>query len=82
MNERSIAIRNSPGSVAGLTAPQAERSAALSSSRPCSGDGRGAHDRRAFEKRAADEPANLFFDQVEPGWIDQVALGQGDDAGG
>ena len=46
----------------------------------CAGDGRGPHDRRAFQKRAADERADLFFDQVEPGRIDQVALGQRDDA--
>ena len=47
VNERSIAMRKSPGSLAGWTAEQAARSASLSSSSPAPVDGRRPHDRRA-----------------------------------
>ena len=46
---------------------------------PLTGHRRGPHDRRILEKRPADQRPDFFLDQVEPGRVGQVALGQHDD---
>ena len=45
---------------------------------PLTGHRRGPHDRRILEKRPADQGPDILLDQVEPGRVDQVALGQHD----
>ena len=44
--------------------------------------GGGAEDGSGFEERALDEGAGFVVDEGEPVGVDEVALGEGDDAGG
>ena len=54
--------------------------AAFSSSMPCAGVGRGADERGVFQEGALHQLADFQLDHLAGGLIDQVALGQGDDA--
>ena len=82
MNERSIAIRNSPGSYAGLAAMQAASSAALSSVKPSPVAAEVLTIAAPSRNVPRSSPRMSSSTRSSQDRIDQVAFAQGDDAGG